>query len=322
MKDFYSDNGHLFAAISLRMDSLPEILRNKEVSFGKAASLSDDCFADKENRLFPVSSEEDVYLSAMYLAKQASDRECIEIREKIHKRAKLFGIQKEVEDIEALVRSLCDTREQKVASIKKEAAFVIELDHPDINSMSGFGPSNASRAESVFWGCVSDMTSEGSIKKAAAGVADALESNGCEVSQRLLKFAGKGPKNVPEVQKAISIERLGHISDDTIKTRAKEALLKINSAQELLDFDKKYGLDRSYERGIVPHPMEVFFSGESEMKIAAPEDPILQSFTNKGTVYDSVCAAFGEERAESMHKEGTLQLSKEEMEILHQYPLP
>lgn len=323
MKDFYSDNGHLFAAISIKMDSLPTFLMDKEADFEKTASLPDNCFADEEQRLFPISSAEDVYLSAMYLAKQASDDECTEVRERIHKRAAMFGIEEDVSNVESFVKSLSDRREQKTASMPKGAAFVIEMDNPDIRSISGFGPSNACRAESVFWGCVPQMGSEESIKKAASGVVSALESNGCEVSQRLLKFAGTCQRSVPEVKKQISTERIGRISDSLAKSKAKEALLKIESAQDLLDFDKEFGLSASYERGNIDHPMEIFFSGETEVKTASDStNPLLQSFLDKDVVYDSVCAAFGDERAESMHKQGALDLSEREMEILNQYPLP
>ena len=72
MKDYYSDQGGLFARIFCSRE-LPDYVRDSSQT-EKIAAVDSGGFADQENRLFPIHTAADTYISAAYFAKQAGDK--------------------------------------------------------------------------------------------------------------------------------------------------------------------------------------------------------------------------------------------------------
>jgi hypothetical protein len=313
MKDLFSDQGHLFACATLKYD-LPDYVRDGDTQMDKSASLADSCFADPVSRLFPLHTKAHVFSSAVYAHKQAGVGD--DIRNAILDRAKTFGIQEDIEKVAAFVSSLEEKGAQKTAS--HVAPFVIEIGTPSISKICGAGPESAQRAFSKLAESLDDMEPQ-NITKAAVSLVSAFRENGLQPDSNLLKLAGVGQNDPSFIREQMDL-RCGLIPDPMERGRAATKLASISTAEDLLTFDRENGLSGFYgERLCCAH--EVFHSG-AEMKKAAAAgslEALRESFSAGTATFQAVSASAGADRANSMLKAGSLDLTEAEAALVNQY---
>jgi len=313
MKDFFLDQGHLFAQVTLNYE-LPDYVRDADSQMEKAASLDDACFADPTSRLFPIHTRAHVFSSAIYANKQAGvDPKVIQA---IEDRADSFGIRDDISKIAAYTTSLERKGEEKVASVV--APFVVEIGTPAIEKIAGAGPDAVQKAYDRFTFSVPEMQPD-KITKAASALVEAFKGNGLSAEPSLMKFAGIGENDSSVIDEQKNL-RLGLISDPVRKHAALSELKEIKTAESLLSFDRREGLDPFYGERLF-HAHHVFHSGFDMQKVAATNelDSIKSSFLDGGEAFMAASAAFGPERADSMRKVGSLSITEDELNLLKQY---
>jgi hypothetical protein len=157
------------------------------------------------------------------------------------------------------------------------------------------------------------------ITEAAIDLVKAADDNGVTPSSDLLKYAGVG-SNDDEFIAEQKLLRIGLIPDPMDKRAARELIVNIKTAEDLLAFDRKNHLDDFYgERLSSAH--HVFHSGVDMSKVAAVSEleQISQEFTRDNHTYQAVAAAIGDDRATDMLKAGSLELNETELGLVRQY---
>lgn len=313
MKDLFSDGGHLFASTTLHYE-LPDYVLNGDTQMDKAASLEDSCFADPVSRLFPIHTRGHVFASAVYMAKQADVSP--EAVEALNNRAGVFGIAEDIQKVATYVSALERRGERKVAEVA--SPFIIKIGTPITCKIAGAGASAVSKAASRFFDSIPDMDPK-MITEAAIDLVKAADDNGVTPSADLLKYAGVGT-NDEEFIADQKLLRIGLIPDPLEKRAASELIANIKTAEDLLAFDRKNGLDNFYGERLDP-AHHVFHSGMDMSKVAAVSEleQISREFARDNHTYQAVAAAIGEDRAVGMLKSGSLELNDIELGLVRLY---
>ncbi len=308
MRDYYTDNGNLFARIFSNRD-LPDFVRNS-VESEKTAAIHDSGFADETNRLLPIHTAADTYISAAYFAKQAVDAQVVDrdVAVKIYKAASLYGIRKEVDEVMAYAGSL----REKVAELEapKMAEFEFESGVTGIAKIRGCGPDAVQKAAEFVLSNRQHMP-VANLMNASEVLVKAAADNATQIDPMFEQFSGKlaSDRSVIEAQKAIRLNAI----DPLQKTAAAEELSAANGAVKLADFDAKYDLVERYGRAIA-HPCEVFHSALPEPKQASFAKKVqgnLSTLGTKGAAYQAIEVALGAERAGELLKAGAPLLDEE-----------
>lgn len=315
MKDFFSDNGHLFAASTLDYD-LPDYVKDGDSQMEKCASLDDSCFAIPSERSLPMHTRGHVFSSAIYLAKRADEANYSAAKDTLHKRAEVFGILDDVVKVEAFMDSL-EFKSEKTAE-STSVPFEIKVGLPLMSKLAGCGKRAIEKAAEKLLSVINDMPVE-FIQPAAISMIKAAQDSGVEVSE-FNKYAEIGSNDPTSIVEQKNL-RLQFITDSLEKSAAIKELAKVDSANKLLLFDRSHKMAKFYGRNLdAPH--SVFHSSIEASTPPSEESKIAEAFVSGGTssdVYKFTVAAFGAERSAKMFKSGSLDLNEGEMKILRQY---
>lgn len=319
MDDFFSDNGFLFAKV-LGSYELPTYVQDGDTGSEKKASLEDECFADPVVRRFPIHSRAHTFVSAAYLAKQASREEAPDLYDAIDKRASIYGISDDIKAVREYVGREF-TNNVKVAE-SAGVPFEVEFGTLTVGKVAGCGKEAADRSISRFLEVVGEIPFQ-NLKPAAEALIKAAEDNGTQAPAELRKFAGIGVAAEPEIQEQRDL-RLGLIPDPISKKAACESLKSIKTAEALHSFDQEHQLEPYYgERLERPHG--VFFTGASENTKTAAEistQVLLDRFVKEGEagdVYRALVEVVGQEKTASFLADRTLTLEGAQAKLLATY---
>lgn len=314
MKDYYSDQGHLFGAIFCNKD-LPDYVRDA-VENQKVAQLHDEGFADPLNRLFPVNTACDTYVSAAYYSQQGGSDP--DVLRKIAQSAEIFDIKSDVEEIQRYVSGL----QQKTASpveAEVRTPFSINLGLYDCPSVAGCGKAAIEKVAGII--CDREREFSTPVLMAAADqLLKVAEADGVTLPAIFQKLAGKTIATESAVREQKSI-RLGLIPDPLKKKEAAAEVETITTAPGLAEFDDKFKLAGFYGKS-VDDPISVFHTPPPPAPPSSLKEKIaadLQANGASGTAFAAISAALGKEKAEGILKEGSASLEGAPLDLVTTY---
>ena len=314
MKDYYSDQGHLFGAIFCNK-TLPDYVRDA-VESQKVAQLHDEGFADPLNRLFPVNTAHDTYVSAAYYGKQGGADPAI--LQKIAQSAEIFDITADVQDIQRYVAGL----QQKLASPAEEVTrtpFEISLGLLDYPAVKGCGRAAIEKVATIITQRQRDFSTP-VLMAAADSLLKVAAADGVTLPAIFQKLAGKtiATESAVREQKAI---RLSLVTDPLKKKEAAAEMEKATSAPALAEFDDKFKLAGFYGKN-VDDPISVFHTMPQEAAPSTLTEKIaadLKANGESGVAFAALSAALGKERADGLLKEGVSSLETTSLDLVTTY---
>lgn len=260
MSDFYIDHGAFLVRL-FHSQELPGFVKSAEYSADSSVSnLPTSSFADPDHRRFPLHTPADVYVStAYYFGKTGGESENVVAR--LKRAAAVFGIESDAESARELALEYHAAAKAKTASAPTNyESWAIETDRC---SVTGTGAKPLERfADSFLTKCAGYAFDD--REEIASEILLAARSIGADVPSSIKKYAAEGEFDsrifsaALEQRASILNQRdklafLGEIGElAAMKAPTNDEMRK--AACFLDTFDRQYGLDRHYGRGVIdPH---------------------------------------------------------------------
>jgi len=246
---------------------------------GDPEKLPRHVYADQHNKLYPCHTAPATWMSALFFADKCAhftEKEAAQIRDRIHKAAKYFGIAGVVNDLEKAAAVLGD---EDLDSLEDDDWGVVWLDSAG-NKERHWPLRNAKEvkfAADYFSQFRDEFTFEDRhqiatkvLTKAAAYSADLGDAGDAlhfaagrglcaakTASEMLRNRAALTKRKYPEL--AAGIEKLATIVDNNPE-QARDENVRLKLAAAVDEFDRATQLCRLYAAGGLPRPEEVLFA--------------------------------------------------------------
>ena len=262
MSDFYTDQGAFFVRLFNAHAGIPEFVKNANYSEDTSvSSLPSTSFADSLHRRFPLHTPADVYVSAAYYFGKTGELES-PVARKLEKAAAIFGIADDFKSVRDYAVAYHERTAPKTAADASGdfTGWVIETQRMNA---SGNSLGQLERLADTFLSKTANYAFD-EREEIACEILLASRSIGAQVNPGLKKYAAEG-EFVPEVfahamaQRAFVLQgndKLAFLDELKGLSLASEPTADdLRKAACFLDvFDRQYGLDRHYGRGVLdPH---------------------------------------------------------------------